>query len=332
MTTSKTSDKRHASAETFDRYLASRAPYDLPVKGAPDAFIFIVPSKPEIGLRVRVDYDVEAPDTGLHNILTRVVVHDGTPFFEVAITSPALFRDAYPVLCSMADRIQLSGLSPSEALWATLDKMSTLLLAPDSLSREREVGLFGELVVVGGLIGSVGTTKAVEAWRGGTEEHDFGLPSQDVEVKTTIGERRRHWIESLTQLEPTGKRPLWLVSHQLTTAGAGRGRTLSDLVDTIRSEIGSGPARSGFESRLADAGWHDDHRERLKTRWTRRSPSQAYPVNETFPRLTESGLRSSGIQLVAIPEVRYRVDLTDLATATDIPEIIKTAIGFEGRT
>ncbi|MFD5243516.1 PD-(D/E)XK motif protein [Amycolatopsis sp. NPDC058340] len=330
MTTSGAADKRHASAETFDRYLASRAPYDLPVKGSPDAFIFIVPSKPEIGLRVKVDLDMEAPDTGLHNIVARIAVHDRTPFFEVAITSSALFRDAYPVLCSMADRIQINGLSPSEALWATLDKMSTLLLAPDSLSREREVGLFGELLVLGGVIGSLGTAKAVEAWRGGTEEHDFGLPAQDVEVKTTTGERRRHWIESLTQLERTGERPLWLVSHQLTTAGAGNGRTLSDLVDTIRSEIGSGLARNDFERTLTDAGWHDDHRERLETRWTRRSASQAYPVIEGFPRLTESGLRNSGIQLTAIPEVRYRVDLTGLAPETDIPDIIKTAIGFEG--
>ncbi|MGW5703483.1 PD-(D/E)XK motif protein [Amycolatopsis japonica] len=328
--TGSSTDKRHPSVETFDRYVASRAPYDLPVKGQPEAFLFIVPSKPEIGLRVRVDLDAEAPDTGLHNILTRIAVHDGIPFFEVAITSSALFRDAYPLLCSMADRIQIGGLAPSEALWATLDKMTALLLAPDTLSREREVGLFGELLVVGGLAGPLGAAKAVEAWRGGTEEHDFGLDAQDVEVKTTTGERRRHWIESLTQLERTGDRPLWLVSHQLTTAGVDRGRTLSDLIDTIRSQIGPGPARSGFERKLADAGWHDDHREQLRTRWTRRFASQAYPVDETFPRLTEGGLRNSGIRLAAIPEVRYRVDLTDLTTTADIPEMIKTAMGFEG--
>jgi hypothetical protein len=332
MMASGSENKRHASAETFDRYLASRVPYDLPIKGTPRAFIFIIPSKPEIGLRVEVGLNAEVPDTGLSNIITRIAVHDATPYFEVAVTTSALFRDAYPILCSMADRIQISGLSPNEALWATLDKMSALLLAPDLLSREREVGLFGELLVLAGLINVLGAAKATAAWRGATEEHDFGLPTMDVEVKTTIGERRRHWIESLTQLELTRERPLWLVSHQLTNAGAGRGRILSDLVDEIRSEIGSEVSRDCFERTLADAGWHDDHRERLVTRWTRRSASQAYPVIGLFPRLTESALRNSGIQLARIPEVRYRVDLTDLTAALDIPEIIKTAIRFEGWT
>ncbi|WP_181773439.1 PD-(D/E)XK motif protein [Amycolatopsis pittospori] len=279
---------------------------------------------------MEVDFEAEAPDTGLRNIVARVAVHDGVPFFEVAVTTPALFSDAYPLLCSMADRIQISGLSPSDALWATLDKMSRLLLAPDALSREREVGLFGELLFLAGLFEVVGVEKALEAWRGGTEEHDFGLPTMDIEIKTTIGERRRHWVESLTQLEPTLGRPLWLVSHQLTPAGAGDGRFLSDLVDTIRAKIDSGASRYGFESTLAEAGWNDDHRSRLTTRWTQRSASQAYPVVDTFPRLTQSALLNSGVRLSLIPDVRYRIDLTDLATTPNLPEIIEAAIGFEG--
>jgi hypothetical protein len=332
MTTRRSVDKRHVSTEGFDRYLDSGVPVVLPIHGMPEAFIFVEPLRPELGLRVEVGPDSDAPETGLRNIIARIAVRDGTRFLEVVVTVSALFRDAYPVLCSMADRVQVGGLSPSSALRATLDKMSSLLHPPDSMSREREVGLFGELLVLGGLISALGVNKAVQAWRGGqAEEHDFGLPALDVEVKTTTGERRAHWIGSLTQMVPTRDRPLWLVSHQLTAAGTGHGHTLPDLVETIRLELGSGVARDGFEMTLAGSGWREDDRERLVTRWTLRTESLAYAVVGAFPRLTPDALRHSGLPLDRIPEVRYRIDLDGLESEQDVPKIISITIGFEGR-
>lgn len=331
MTISRAVDKRHVSMGSFDRYLASRVPVVFPVQGSPEAFVFIEPIKPELGLRVEVRADVDAPETRLSNIIARIVVRDGKRFLEVVVTVSALFRDAYPVLCSMADRIQVGGLPPVAALRATLEKMSSLLSAPDSMSREREVGLFGELLVVGGLISMLGAEDAIQAWRGGqAEEHDFGLPELDVEVKTTTSERRVHWIESLTQLVPTRNRPLWLVSHQVTAAGTGNGHTVPDLVNVIRARIGSGTARDGFENALSDSGWRENDREPLVTRWTRRTESIAYPVVGTFPRLTPDALRRSALPLDRIPEVRYRVDLDGLVGPQDTPRIIAAAIRFEG--
>lgn len=333
MTTSGSVDKRHVSTESFDRYLDSRVPVVLPIRGVPEAFVFVDPLKPELGLRVEVGAGADVPETGLRNIIARIAVRDGKRFLEVVVTVSALFRDAYPVLCSMADRVQVGGMAPARALRATLDKMSSLLRVPDSMSREREIGLFGELLVVGGLISEVGAKNAIQAWRGGmAEEHDFGLPALDLEVKTTSGERRVHWIESLTQLVPTRSRPLWLVSHQVTTAGAGHGHTLSDLVDDIRTKIVSDVARVGLDKALVDSGWRDDERERFVTRWTRRTDSRAYPVVGTFPRLTPDILRLNGLPLDRIPEVRYRVDLDGLESQLDIPGFVTAAIGFEGRT
>jgi hypothetical protein len=333
MTTSPSVDKRHVSAESFDRYLDSRVPVVLQVRGVPEAFIFVDPLKPELGLRVEVGASADAPETGLRNIIARIAMRDGRRFLEAVVTVSALFRDAYPILCSMADRVQVGGLSPADALRATLDKMSSLLRAPDSISREREVGLFGELLVVAGLINALGAKNAVQAWRGGqAEEHDFGLPTLDVEVKTTASERRVHWIESLTQLVQTRDRPLWLVSHQVTTAGTGHGRTLPDVVDNVRAMIGSGAARDGFDRALSGSGWHEDDRDRLITRWTRRTESRAYPIVGTFPRLTPDALRHNGLPLDRIPEVRYRVDLDGFESQQDTPGIIATAIGFEGST
>jgi hypothetical protein len=324
-------NERHVSTEGFDQYLGSRVPVEFRIDGAPNAFVFIEPLRPELGLRIAVSVDTEAPETGLSNILARISVRHGMRFLEVVVTDSALFRDAYPVLCSMADRVQLDGLPAAAALRATLEKMSSLLRSPEMMSREREIGLFGELLVLGGLIDTLGATGAVQTWRGGqSEEHDFGLPDLDVEVKTTSGERRVHWIESLTQLVATRERPLWLVSHQITSAGAGAGHTLSALVDLIRTKIGIGPARDRFEGAVVDSGWREEDREPLTTRWTRRTVSLAYAVLGTFPRLTPDALRDTGLPLDRILEVRYRIDLDSLTSQRDAPAIIEPTLRFEG--
>lgn len=325
--------KRHVSIESFDKYLASRVPIVLPIAATPEVFIFIEPTKPELGLRTPVAAQCEIPDTGLRNLVARSSTRDNQRFLEVAIIAPSLFRDAYPLLCAMADRIQISGLSPNDALAVTLDTMAALLRAPEMMTRESEIGLFGELLLLGALIDVMNEAQAVQAWRGGlAEEHDFGLPTIDVEVKTTTGERRVHWIESLTQLLPTQDRPLWLVSHQITAAGSGPGMSLPELVDSIRGLVRSSGVRDRFEAVLADSGWREEGRDCLTARWTRRTESAAFPVDDWFPRLTPDALRGGGVQLERIPEVKYRIDVGGLPTPHDVPVIIARAISHEGWT
>lgn len=328
-----TSDERHLSPNAFDQYLNNRVPISLPVQGVPAASVFIEPIAPELGLRIEVGAGVVTTTTGLRNIISRIVLRNDKRYFEVVVTDAGLFRDAYPILCSMIDRVQISGLSPSTALRETLSKMSSLLRAPESMSREREVGLFGELLVVGGLIDVLGPRGAVQAWRGGlAEEHDFGLPDMDVEVKTTSGERRTHWIVSLTQLVPTGHRPLWLVSHQVTTAGTGSGRTLPALIDLLRDKLGNGEVRDGFESGLAGSGWDEADRDHLVSVWTRRTESAAFAVAHEFPRLTSASLRQAEVSLQRILDVRYRINLDELTSHHPVPDVLASAIRFEGQT
>ncbi|MFI9449526.1 PD-(D/E)XK motif protein [Amycolatopsis sp. NPDC052450] len=328
-----TIDKRHVSAEGFDQLLGGGVPVVLPVPGAPEAFVFIEPRAQELGLRIEISTNDDAPDTGLRNIFARIALRHGKNYFEVVVRTPELFHDAYPVLCSVADRVQLGGMSPAQALHATLDRMSSLLRVPDSLPRDREIGLFGELLVLGGLIERLGASAAVEAWCGSqNEEHDFGLPDLDLEVKTTTSESRTHWIESLTQLVPKVGRPLWLVSHQLTTAGVGAGLGLPDLVDAVSARIGPGYDQDRFADALSQAGWRDDYRERLTARWTRRATSRGYEVTDAFPRLTPEDLRDRGVVMDRITEIHYRIDLDGFASTHEPPEIVRLSCAFEGWT
>ncbi|MGW4740198.1 PD-(D/E)XK motif protein [Nocardia xishanensis] len=331
MTENNSVDRRHLSAEGFDQYVDNRVPMTLPVPGTPAASVFINPITPELGLRIEIPSVSAAPDTGLSNIATRVTTFDGHWYLEVVVTNVALFRDAYPVLCAMIDRVQLDGMKPVVALRATLAKLSSLLLSPATLSREREVGLFGELLVLGGLLGPLGARDALQAWRGGdAEEHDFGLSELDIEVKTTSGERRTHWIESLTQLVPTGVRPLWVVSHQITPAGGGAGRTLPELVDIIRSQVSDDALRDKFETELVGSGWYESARDQLSTVWTRRTPSVPHAVVGDFPRLTPDAIRTDWVPMGRIPDVKYRINLDGLETTQPVPDVVSRAAEFEG--
>ncbi|MET7862394.1 PD-(D/E)XK motif protein [Micromonospora taraxaci] len=327
MTSAVNVDRRHVSVESFDRYLASEVPVVLPIHGTPAVSVFVRPAKPELGLRIEVGPDTQAPVTGLNNIVARVADHEGQHHLEVVVVAATLFRDAYPVLCSMADRIQIAGMEPARALRETLGQLASLLREPESISQEREIGLFGELLTLGGLAARVGGSAAVGAWRGPQgEEHDFGLPAVDVEVKTTISERRAHWIDSLTQLQPTTVRPLWLVSHQLTAAGAGFGKTLPELIGEVGSTLHS-TTRDDFDAKLSAAGWSPAYAQRLTSRWERRTASAAFEVDEQFPRLVPDALQRAGVSIARLMQVRYRVDLDGIASPVTIPLVIVAALG-----
>lgn len=319
---------RHLSLSGLDDYLGDSVPIILPISGEPASSLFIDPDLKEMGLRVHVGPDQTLPATNLRYVRTRTTRHHGQLCVEVVVTAPALFRDAYPLLCATADRIQLDGLDPAEALTVSLRRLSDLLKQGDGFSRERELGLFGELLVLLGLIDVVGIG-AVDMWRGGSgEEHDFAMPEGNVEVKTTASERRTHWIESLTQLVETPGNRLWLVSHQLTSSVAGKGMTLPDLIQRLRGTVGDGIDRGKVDDGLAGSSWNDAYAEQCTTYWTRRQVTQAYLVADDFPRLTPTALKDARVSRDQVREVKYRIDISDRPPAKELPGALSSALTF----
>jgi hypothetical protein len=317
----------------FQGYLRSGVAIEHPIDGDPRLILSIDPSRPAIGLRSPRGSDEVPPRIGLEHL--RVVTARGVdgPFLELQVIEPRLFSDAYPVLCAIADRIQVQRLSFSAAVSDTLHLLGRLLRRDQILSRERELGLYGELLLLLGLCRLVDSETAVSAWRGPeAEEHDFGLAGMDIEVKTTSSERRTHWIGSLTQLQPTADRPLWLVSHQLTEAGPDDGWRLADLVAAARRAVGSGGQLHELNCRLVAAGWVDPFAEACRTRWRRRFRSAAYAVNGDFPSLTADMLSGAGISRARLTDVRYRIDLTGQPSGGPVPELLTDAITTEVTT
>lgn len=315
-----TSD-RHLSVESFVGYLESAAPIDHPIPGTPRIILFTDPARSRIGIRGPATPTETSGPTGLIHVSVHAIHHEGRRMIELAVSDPRLFADAYPLLCAVADRVQMSGLTMTAAVDETLRRLGHLLRPEDALSQETEVGLLGELCLLSGLIQVLGADDAVETWRGGQhEEHDFGLSSHDIEVKTTASERRAHWITSLEQLVPTGTRPLWLVSYQITRAGTG-GCTLADLIARVRDLLGTGSSRNRFDEKLRAAGWRHRYTARTHQRWRHRNPPAAFAVQPGFPHLTPTLLTEAGVDTIHITDVRYRLDLTGRTTDQPTPTL-----------
>jgi hypothetical protein len=304
-----TAHQRHLSADSFAEYLALGVPIEHPIEGTPRVVLFIDPDNRRIGLRGTARSNETSARTRLEHLGMRFVHHDGERMIEVTVEHPSLFADAYPVLCGIADRAQLEGMPLSSALLETLRRLGHLIRAEDALAREVEIGLLGELSLLTGLAATATPEVALQAWRGGTEEHDFGLHQVDVEVKTTTAEDRVHRISSLTQLQPTGDRPLWLLSIQVTPAGDG-GITAAELVRRARVMMPTAALRDDFDTRAHAAGWRHRYADAPLQRWRLRTDPALFAVTAYFPRLTRTQLRDAGVDLDVISDVRYRVNLS----------------------
>ena len=233
---------RHLTWPNLLEYLNAGAPAIVRIPGTPNCDLAIDPAELRIALRGPWPAAADIPDlTGYRRLDTRVGTGASGDWVEFAATGRDILREAYPVLVAVADRVQLRGEGMGTAIQHVLNSYRELLSSLGRLSEHQELGLHGELIVLEHLIGSVGEHTAVDSWRGPIrEEHDFGLDSYDIEVKTTLSEDRSHRISSLTQLQPSPDRNLWLVSVQLTTSGIG-GTTLPQLIERIMNHL-SDPA------------------------------------------------------------------------------------------
>jgi hypothetical protein len=319
-----TGPDRHLSGDSFATYLSTGVPMEHPVDGTPRIILFTDPANHRIGLRGPARSNETPPPTGLEHLTMKVVHHGADRLIEIAVDNPRLFTDAYPVLCGVADRAQLDGMPLSAALAETLRRLGHLIRAEEALTREVETGLIGELCLVAGLAETTSPELAVQAWRGGTEEHDFGLPDLDVEVKTTTSENRIHRISSPTQLQPTGDRQLWLLSLQITKAGSG-GITVAGLIARVRQMVPAGALRDDFDACTRRAGWRHRYADGVLQRWRLRTAPALFEVTDMFPRLTEDLLKAAAIDLQHVTDIRYRLDLTGRPADT-APEPLEAAV------
>lgn len=320
---------RHLTTAGLQQHWDHGVPVAIPIAGTPVLRLRIDPARGRLTLRTPLSPEVEPPVNTLAHIAVDVRIEGAQRFLEISTTDPRLIVDGHAMLMAIADRIQLDGIEPIEALETTLATWESILASRVRLTLQAEVGLFGELLVVQALLDTA--TAGVSAWRGGlSEEHDFGFADADVETKTTTGEQRRHWIHGLGQLVPTGETPLWLLSVQLTRAGEGEGHRLPELIDDVRGRA-SGAERARLAQNLTAAGWSEDQRDLVTDRWRPRTPALAFRVADDFPRLTPDLLGAASIDVAPLRQVVYEIELTGRPPSSDPPATVATITTYLGK-
>lgn len=315
---------RHLTTSGLLEHWDSGVPVVIPMAGTPALTLRIDAPRHRLTLRAPLQAGVEVPANPLAHVAVGTLVEGGVRYVEVSTTDARLVVDGYAMLMAIADRVQLDGVDPLVALEQTLATWQSILATRVRMSLQAEVGLLGELLLVRALLntGAAGAT----AWRGGlSEEHDFGFVDADVEVKTTSGEKRHHWIHGLTQLVETGSTPLWLLSVQITRAGEAQGQTLPGLVDQMLT-MATGPDRERIAQNLAAVGWHERQRDLFDERWRLRSVPLAFRVDDDFPRLTPTMLVRTGIDTTPLRQVTYELDLTGRVASHDAPSTISAVV------
>jgi hypothetical protein len=321
-----TKGSRHVPLSVVVKYLANRTPGAFYVEGHPHAKILI---KPDAGaLALRVPANGRNPDiVPFRNVRLETLLDGADAVFELTVfLADNSVEEAYGWLCAVLDRIQINGQLPADSIEQSLSSLAGILARRRGLSDHEQLGLCGELIILLGLASGEDAANAVNCWLGPAgEQHDFMTNRGDLEVKTTLRERREHWISGQSQLVATGGRALHLVSIQLTTASAMQGLSLPDLVDLARNRLSG--ASGDLETKLDAVGFSSDDASLYTRRYLIRGEPVFYPVNNAFPALTHARLDASVPDAVRISEVQYLLDVTGLPeapaffTLTDIHEL-----------
>lgn len=316
MTSTSDESSRHVSQASVEDYFEQEVDGVISVEGDPPARLIVVPSKGE--LAIRVPATPTAPElTGFANLTLDFIDDEGLAWHQLSVQLDRNLGEVYDMLCNILDRVQITGSPFKTAVEDVLASMADILARRGGMSEDQQVGLAGELLTFLALVQHSGIDVALEAWTGPLrEEHDFGTSDGDLEVKVTLGERRTHWISSVTQLVPTPGRDLYLVSIQLTRAGAGSGWTLPELVNRVVSSAKE--KEQLVNAALAATRYRANDADLYAGRWTMRSPPAFFAVDNEFPALSQSALSAIVPSSQRIVEVRYRIDLTGLAPATEL--------------
>jgi hypothetical protein len=319
---------RRLTTPALMQHYDAGVPIAIPIAGDPALHLRINPQAGQLTLRVPVAEIAQLPQEGLAHVSANLATEEGRNYLDISTTDSRLVIDGYTMLMSIADRIQLAGADPLEAFVDTLEVWRSILTERSRMSATAEIGLFGELLVLQAVIatGVAGPT----AWRGAVgEEHDFGLPDVDAEIKTTTGERRQHWVHGLGQLAGTGATPLWVVSLQITRAGDGYGHTLPELIDAVLASVDK-PKHDLIIKNLAEVGWREDARDLFDERWRLRSAPLALEVDDSLPRLTHAVLKRADLDTSGLRQVTYEIDLTDKAPVAPPPSLATILSAMNG--
>ena len=294
--------------DTLERYFRSGAVTTHIVSESPEAIVRIDGAGQKISLLT--------PHTGmvqntseLKRVSTGLETRNGIEWARITIDARNMYTEAYGLMLSIVQAMR-GGATFAAATSAAMTNMRALLAAKPQISEQKQIGLVGELLLFRALLDAFDEHSVIDWWLGPlAEERDYAFPAFDAEVKTTTSESRSHVINGANQLEPSPGRPLWLVSIQITRAGGDpNGFTLPGLIQELRERLTT--TRDRFVAYLASENWDDDDAAVYPNSYILRTTPAAYLVDDDFPAITTSRLRSVIPHSDLVSAVTYRVDVS----------------------
>lgn len=239
------------------------------------------------------------------------------------LQSPAAHETMFAALCGQfIEAVVTDGRAPwAAAVSIVRTWQSAWRPLRQPMSRSRQIGLFGELLILRLLWLPVLGPDALHMWSGPDQErHDFVSHRLHMEVKTTTRSRHEHEISRVDQLAAPDDRRLLLASVQLEDSTAGA-QSLATLIDTILGEIRSdGAALDAFLTALANLGWTDEMRRSPELLRFHVRDAQVFEVDDEFPALPSGFVLPAGVL-----SIRYTISLANLPIL-DLAEV-KLEIG-----
>jgi hypothetical protein len=325
-------EHRIISWENLAASIELDVPFRRTIQGSPESEIFFDALNRQLGFRYEIadDIEVDFPIEPKTIAVQRVNLNE-KPFLELRSGNQSLFRTFYSFGIEIVDQVQLFEREPISTFKEIWVKWNLLLEDEGILSKEKQLGLLGELWLLKSLSKTSGWGFALDSWHDtANSEHDFGLPNIDIEVKSTTSELRKHQISSLTQLLPTKDRELFLVSFQFTPCNKDVEGALSLQTQTraIEEVIDDQELVNRFKARLRLAGWREEHSMHYGSSYLLRTKPRLIKVDDQCPRLTPDLLNHiDPIVMNGISDVRYRIDVTGLGSEIEDGDVLASFKG-----
>ena len=189
------------------------------------------------------------------------------------------------------------------------------------LSRENEIGLFGELKCLEEfLLDSTDYFNAINVWTGPFSElHDFTSNQFSIEVKSTLQQPQMSInISNPLQLDESRVLNLFLMIQQLEINS--HGHTLPALIENIKSKIGNvNDAARKFDECLEAYGYNDQYSSEYNDKFLKKETA-FYKVNKNFPKIRYSDLD------LGVHDVKYKISTHAIEIFKITHEIVEREI------
>lgn len=189
------------------------------------------------------------------------------------------------------------------------------------LSKEQEIGLWGELMVLRQLVDKgFSPDLIIQGWTGPDDKaKDFSVFNVCIEAKSFVGrDSIVVKISSLEQLDSSDCREVFLICNSLQIDD-GVGLTLSDLIESIFERLDTFADKINLQGKLMRFGLTEESLGYYSTSYSLYSQT-LFNIDDSFPKLVHSNTPKEVINAV------YSLDLTGYTSDVVFSDIIK-AIG-----